>query len=305
MVNSTALPTSRTMLLVALAMLAFAGNSLLCRVALGHTRIDATSFTSIRLLSGAAVLWLLTRHRRDDRRGKAARLGGSWGSALALLAYALAFSLAYARLTAATGALVLFGAVQLTMIGVGVGRGERLQRLQAAGLAVALVGLVALLLPGLSAPPLASALLMAIAGVAWGIYSLRGAGPRDAAGHDAARPDPLGATAGNFLRTVPMALLASLAASAWLMPDLRGSLYAVASGAVTSGIGYAIWYAALPRLGAVRASVVQLSVPVIAAVGGVALLDESMSLRLTMCSLAILGGVALVIAGRGARRIRQ
>lgn len=274
-------------------MLAFAGNSLLCRLALGHMAIDATSFTSIRLLSGAVVLWLLARRRTSSG---ASAGGGSWGSAVALFGYAFAFSLAYTQLSAATGALVLFGTVQMTMIGVGLWRGERLHPLQVAGLAVSLAGLVALLLPGLTAPPLASALLMAGAGVAWGIYSLRGRGVAD----------PLAATAGNFMRAVPMAALSSLVAIAWLAPDSppdsAGMLYAVASGALASGIGYAVWYAVLPQLSAVRASAVQLSVPVIAAVGGVLLLHETMSLRLALCSLAVLGGVALVILARDVRQ---
>ena len=273
----------------ALAMVAFAGNSLLCRLALGHTGIDAASFTSIRLLSGALALWLLVR-----LRGAAVSNAGSWASALALFVYAIAFSLAYTQLTAATGALLLFGTVQLTMIGTGLWRGERLRPLQVVGLLASLAGLLALLLPGLSSPPLAGALLMAAAGVAWGIYSLRGRGTADATA----------ATAGNFLRAVPMGLAVTALALTGAMPslqvalDLRGVMYAVASGAIASGLGYAVWYTVLPRLTALRASVIQLSVPVIAAIGGSVLIGEPLTLRLALCSLAILGGVALVIATR-------
>ena len=247
---------TRTLVYTALAMLAFAGNSLLCRVALKHTSLDAASFTSIRLVSGALVLCLLVRMRRPGTP-----VGGNWLSAGALFAYAAGFSFAYLRLSAATGALLLFGAVQATMIGHGVWAGERLRSLQWAGLLVTLGGLVGLLLPGLSAPPLPSALLMLGAGVAWGVYSLRGKGAGD----------PLAVTAGNFLRVAPMALALSLLLYPSISPDPAGLLYAVASGALTSGIGYAIWYSALPKLPSTAAATVQLSVPVLAALGGIAL----------------------------------
>jgi drug/metabolite transporter (DMT)-like permease len=272
--------------LSALAMLAFAGNSLLCRLALVHTPIDVASFTGIRLLAGALTLWMLVKMRaagtakfgQDDA-------GGSWISAFALFAYAAAFSLAYTQLTAATGALLLFGSVQATMIGVGLWRGERMAPLQVAGLCLAVAGLGALLLPGLSAPPLAGALLMIAAGAAWGVYSLRGRRARD----------PLATTAGNFLRTLPFAALLGVLMIGRLTPDATGAGYAIASGALTSGIGYAIWYAALPHLGALRAAVLQLSVPVIAAAGGLLLIGEPITLRFVLCSIAILGGVLVVI----------
>src|SRR5688500_400167 len=212
-------------------MLAFAGNSLLCRLALKHTAIDPASFTTIRLLSGAVVLWLIVQLRADH----AAAGRGSWGSALALVAYAACFSFAYVELSAAAGALLLFGAVQATMIGTGLWRGERLVAAQWAGLAVALAGLVGLLLPGLSAPPWGGSLLMLAAGVAWGIYSLRG----KAAG------DPTRVTAGNFMLAVPFALALSVATWRSAMPDPAGAAYAMASGALASGLGYAIWYTAL------------------------------------------------------------
>ena len=271
---------TRTLVYTALAMLAFAGNSLLCRVALKHTSLDAASFTSIRLVSGALVLCLLVRMRRPGTP-----VGGNWLSAGALFAYAAGFSFAYLRLSAATGALLLFGAVQATMIGHGVWAGERLRSLQWAGLLVTLGGLVGLLLPGLSAPPLPSALLMLGAGVAWGVYSLRGKGAGD----------PLAVTAGNFLRAAPMALALSLLLYPSISPDPAGLLYAVASGALTSGIGYAIWYSALPKLPSTAAATVQLSVPVLAALGGIVFLGETASLRLLLASVAVLGGIALVI----------
>jgi drug/metabolite transporter (DMT)-like permease len=269
--------------LTVLAMIAFAGNSLLCRLALQHTRIDAASFTTIRIVSGALALWLIVRMRGGMGNGR-----GSWPSALALFVYAAGFSYAYISLPAATGALLLFGAVQASMIGYGVWSGERLAMRQSLGLVCAFCGLVALLLPGLSAPPLLGAGLMLAAGVAWGIYSLRGKGAGD----------PTRVTAGNFLRAVPMAAGLSLIALPWNSLDGAGVGYAVASGALASGVGYAIWYAALRGLTATSAATVQLSVPVITAVGGVVFLGEAISLRLLIASTAILGGIALVIAGR-------
>ena len=271
---------ARTLALTALAMLAFASNSLLCRLALKDTAIDAASFTSIRLAAGAVMLWLLVRATRGAQVGS-----GNWRSAFALFAYAAGFSFAYVNLPAATGALLLFGAVQATMIGHGLWAGERLRRLQLAGLVLALGGLVGLMLPGLSAPPLLGSLLMLGAGVAWGIYSLRGKGAGD----------PTRVTAGNFLRAVPIAAVLSLLMLGSATLDAAGVGYAVASGALASGLGYAVWYTALPALNSTKAATVQLSVPVIAAVGGILFLGESVTLRLALASVAILGGIALVI----------
>ena len=273
----------RIFALTLLAMLAFAGNSLLCRIALSHTSIDAATFTTVRLASGALMLVLLARPWRKSPAGK-----GNWLSALALFAYAAGFSLAYLSLTAATGALLLFGAVQATMVGHGLCKGERLCAAQLAGMALAAGGLLGLLLPGLQAPPLQEALLMLGAGVAWGVYSLRGRGAGD----------PLRVTAGNFLRAAPIAVLLSVATAGSLSPDPLGIAYAVASGALASGIGYALWYSALPSLSATGAATVQLSVPIIAAIGGIVFLDEAASLRLLLAATAILGGIALVILGR-------
>jgi drug/metabolite transporter (DMT)-like permease len=275
--------------LTAAALIGFAANSILCRLALGTHEIDAASFTGIRLLSGAVALAILAWATRPPGE---ARVGGSWASAAALFAYAAAFSYAYLRLEAGAGALILFGAVQVTMIGWGWLRGERPGHLEWIGLAVALVGLVALTLPGLAAPDPAGAGLMALAGVAWGVYSLRGrSGPR-----------ALAATAGNFARSLPLAIALVVAAAASLQISFKGALLAAISGSLASGVGYSLWYAALPGLAATRAAVVQLAVPVLAAVGGVALLGESPSLRLAGAGLAILGGVALTLRGRAAFR---
>lgn len=267
-------------------MLAFAGNSLLCRAALANHHIDASSFTAIRLVSGAMVLWLILQLRGGARGGK-----GSWLSAVALFVYAAGFSYAYLNLPAATGALLLFGAVQASMIGYGIRAGERLQRLQFVGLVLALAGLVGLLLPGATTPPLIGSVLMLAAGVAWGIYSLRGRGSGN----------PLAVTAGNFLRTVPLAIVLSAVTVRGISMDASGFWYALASGALTSGLGYAIWYAVLPALQATSAATVQLSVPVIAALGGVLLLGEDVGLRLVLASVAILGGIALVIIRKPVR----
>ena len=281
---STGTPATRTLALTALAMAAFAGNSLLCRLALQHTAIDPASFTAVRLVSGALVLWALVRWR-DGRQTSAA---GDWASAMALFVYAAAFSFAYLSLSAGTGALLLFGAVQATMLGWGLWRGQRLSRGQAAGLTVAMGGLVALLLPGVTAPPVVGALLMIAAGGAWGVYSLRGRGAGD----------PTAVTAGNFLRAGVLALVLGLAGLPWASLDATGLLWALCSGALTSGLGYAVWYAALKGLHPTSSASVQLSVPVLTALGGVAFLSEPVTLRLALCSLAILGGIAWVIAGQ-------
>ncbi len=273
----------RLFLLTCLALLAFAGNSLLCRIALGPVGMDAASFTAIRLLSGALVLAVVLKLRGGSSAGK-----GNWPSALALFAYAAAFSFAYLSLTAATGALLLFGAVQASMIGHGLWTGERFKTVQWIGLLLAVAGLLGLLLPGLSAPPLMGSLLMLAAGVAWAVYSLRGRGAGD----------PTMVTAGNFLRAAPIGLLLVLMFQTGLSLDARGVAYAIASGALASGLGYVAWYTVLPWLPATHAATVQLFVPVIAAVGGILLLGETPSLRLVIAAIAILGGIALVIGWR-------
>jgi drug/metabolite transporter (DMT)-like permease len=261
-------------------MIAFASNSLLCRAALTHTSIDAATFTSVRILSGAVVLWLILK-----MRGAIWKTAGTWTSAIALFVYAAAFSFAYNTLSAGTGALLLFGAVQAAMIFWGLRKGERLRAIQIAGLIVAMIGLVVLVFPGLSAPPLGGSILMLGAGVAWGIYSLRGKG----------ETKPVNATAGNFVRALPFAAFVSLTLLPWARLDRDGVLYAVVSGAITSGFGYVIWYSALPGLKASSAATVQLSVPVLAATGGILLLSEPITLRYLLASVAVLSGIALVV----------
>lgn len=277
---------AKLIVLTALAMVAFAGNSLLCRLALKTTAIDPASFTLIRLASGALALWvILWFHSSSTPRKGKGRVSGDWLSAGALFIYAAAFSFSYTHVSAGVGALLLFGAVQATMIGYGVAKGERLSKLQLLGLVTACAGLVFLLLPGLTAPPLQSALLMLASGAAWGVYSLRG---RQAA-------DATHATAGNFLRAAGLALLASLLIPSTLYFANSGIYYAGLSGALTSGVGYAIWYSVVPRLSVTVAATVQLTVPVLASMGGIAWLSESLSVRILIAFIAILGGVALTI----------
>jgi drug/metabolite transporter (DMT)-like permease len=274
------MPRQQIFIFTLLAMLAFAGNSLLCRVALKHTTIDAASFTTVRMIAGALTLWLIV----SLRDGVTAR-AGNWPSALALFAYAAAFSFAYIKLPAAVGALLLFGSVQTTMISYGLVKGERMALSQTLGFIVACCGLVALLLPGLSAPPLTEATLMIAAGIAWGVYSLRGKGSGDATQ----------VTAGNFLRASLFSIMLSVLMFTRASLDSAGMIYAILSGALTSGVGYALWYTALPHLRATSAATIQLSVPVIAAAGGIIFLAEPITLRFFISSIAILGGVAMVV----------
>jgi drug/metabolite transporter (DMT)-like permease len=270
-----------TAILTLIAMLAFAANSLLCRMALGDGLIDAASFTLIRVFSGAVTLSLILLPRW--------RASGftpvDWRAVAMLFTYMAFFSFAYLSLSAGTGALLLFGAVQLTMFAVALRSGERFPLASWAGLALAVSGLVYLVSPGVTAPDPVGAVLMIVAGIAWGVYSLLG---KNAA-------DPLEATAGNFVFSVPMAVLVSLAFKAEFDISMAGASLAIASGAVASGLGYVIWYAALKGLQATRAATVQLSVPVIAAIGGVILLSEKVTFRLVLASVVTLGGIALVL----------
>jgi drug/metabolite transporter (DMT)-like permease len=273
----------RTFACTAFALVAFAANSVLCRLALDNSTIDPASFSTIRLVSGAAVLWLISRAR--DRKAVNA---GDWVSAALLFLYAAPFAFAYVTLTTGTGALILFGSVQTSMILAALRSGERLHGNELLGLLLGLGGLVYLVFPGLSAPtPLGSA-LMAGAGVSWGLYSLRGR--RSSA--------PLAATANNFVRSVPLTVAMSLILLPSARLSLRGSALALLSGTLTSGIGYAVWYAALRGLATRHASIVQLSVPVLAAMGGVLFLSEPISLRLLLSACMILGGVGLAVLGR-------
>ncbi len=268
-------------------MLAFAANSLLCRLALQHPTIDPASFGAVRLAAGAITLALIVRLRRPP----AAPARGDWLAATMLFGYVAFFSFAYLSLSAGTGAVILFGAVQLTMFGAGLYGGERFGAAAWTGLALALVGFVVLVAPGVTAPPLLGAVSMGLAGVAWGIYSLRGRGVTD----------PIGATAGNFVRAAPLALALALALIGQAHADATGLALAVVSGAVTSGLGYVVWYAALAGLSSLRAATVQLSVPVLAAFAGVLFLDEAITPRLALASLALLGGIALVLTSQGRR----
>jgi drug/metabolite transporter (DMT)-like permease len=312
--------SAQLFILTLLAMMAFAGNSLLCRLALKQTGIDPASFTFIRMLSGAVALWLIIQTRRRlivertasplvessshsspithhlSPRRTTLFIGGNWPSALALFAYAAAFSFAYNTLAAGTGALLLFGAVQATMILWSLRKGERLRLIQFVGLVLATTGLVLLVFPGLSAPPIGGSILMLGAGVAWGIYSLRGK----------AEKNPVNATAGNFLRAVPFAVAVSIIMISQARLDRVGTIYAVISGAITSGLGYVIWYRVLSdsmpvRLRPASAATVQLSVPVLAATGGILLLGEPITLRYVLASVAVLGGIALVVASASGR----
>ncbi len=279
-----------TLFLTSIAMVAFAANSLLARAALAGGAIDATSFTALRLISGALALLLLLACQSG--RSVLRHPPGNWPSAFALFAYALAFSLAYLRLGAATGALILFASVQGTMIFWSVSQKNHPTSVEMAGLAIAFAAFVYLLLPGLDTPDLTGSLLMIIAGVAWGVYSLRGRGATN----------PLAQTTGNFARAA-LVCIPLLAASA-AIPVLPGHVtpfgvgLAGVSGIVTSGLGYAIWYRALPGLTTAQAATVQLTVPIIAALGAVAFLAETLTLRLVIASLCILGGVALAILSR-------
>ncbi|WP_148863631.1 DMT family transporter [Marinobacter fonticola] len=275
----------RVVSLTILAMLAFAANSVFGRMALDSGTIDAASFTFIRLLSGAIMLWLLVRFRvKGPKTGNR----GSWFSGAMLFLYAICFSYAYLSLDTGTGALILFGLVQLTMIGWGLITGERPSAMQWAGTAMAVGGLIYLLSPGVTAPSLSGALLMAVAGMAWGVYSLRGRGVSQ----------PLVVSADNFLRSAPMALVALLLAMPFWKVGMQGVVLAVLSGALASAIGYAIWYTVLPSLTTTGAASVQLSVPVIAAVFGLVLIAEPVTARLVIASIVILGGIGLVILAR-------
>ncbi len=281
---------ARLFYLVVLAMVAFAGNSILCRLALKETTIDAVTFTFIRVCSGAIVLTGIAFLRRAKLRH-----AGSWPSAIALFIYAAAFSFAYVSLSAGTGALLLFAAVQATMILWCWRRGERLRVRQFVGLAIASAGLVLLVLPGVSAPPVIGSVLMLIAGIAWGTYSLRGK----------TGGDPVIATAGNFLRAVPSAAVLFIAFYPSERMDCLGVFYASISGGIASGLGYVVWYAALPALKAASAATVQLSVPVNAATGGIILLGEPLTARFICASVAVLGGIGLVIMPAQEGRLRR
>lgn len=267
----------------AAALVAFAGNSLLTRLALGAASIDASTFVVLRLVAGAGSLLVIDGLTGSGWR----RPGGSWSSSVALFLYAVPFTFAYVALSAGTGALILFAAVQITMMIAALAGGARPHALQWAGLALAAGGLVHLVRPGLAAPPFAAAAAMAGAGVSWGVYSLRGGGSTD----------PLHDTTGNFVRAAPMAVVLGLAIPVARHISARGVWLALASGAVTSGIGYVIWYAVVKELGRFRAAIVQLAVPLLAACGGVVLLGEPFTVRIGVASVLIVGGVTTAVLG--------
>ncbi|MCD9184801.1 MAG: DMT family transporter [Pyrinomonadaceae bacterium] len=267
------------------ALVCFALNSILCRLALKTDEIDAASFTAIRLVAGAVMLFFINFFTsRDKSRFKS----GNWSSAFYLFLYAICFSFAYVSLTTGNGALVLFGTVQFTLIAAALYKGERPHRLEWFGFVLAFGGLIYLILPGLSAPPLLSSVLMFSAGVAWGFYTLNGRNSTN----------PIADTAGNFLRSVPFAVPVLLLFLPQTHLSSKGILLAVLSGAVASGIGYVAWYAILKFHTATRAGILQISVPALAALGGVLFLGENLSFRLISASCLILGGVALAIFGR-------
>jgi drug/metabolite transporter (DMT)-like permease len=275
---------NRALLCTAAALCAFAGNSLLTRLALGRMTIDAATFATVRLAAGAGILLLVT----GVRQGRAFRLSGSWLSATVLFLYAVPFSYAYVSLTAGTGALILIGSVQVTMMLAGLVSGERPHVLQWLGLSFALAGLVYLVLPGLAAPSLLGSISMALAGIAWGFYSLRG---RSA-------PSPLEQTTSNFVRALPLVIIVGVLSRSHLHADPTGILLALACGALTSGLGYVLWYVAVKGLTATRAAVVQLPVPILAGAGGAIFLGEAISRRLLLSALVVLSGIALSLIAR-------
>lgn len=271
--------------LTVLALVAFAGNSVLCRLALADSSIDAASFTTVRLVSGAIALLIILG---VTNRGTRPASYGSWMSAVMLFLYAACFSFAYISLDTGIGALILFGMVQATMIAGALMAGDRPTVAEWIGWLLAVGGFVYLVSPGLTAPSPGGSALMAIAGIAWGIYSLRGRNESFA----------LAGTTYNFVRSVPLVLIVSAFSLQDLHLTTNGVVLAILSGTITSGVGYAVWYTALQSISSMQAAMVQLSVPVLAAAGGILLLSESISLRLFVSSLLILGGIFLAIFGK-------
>jgi drug/metabolite transporter (DMT)-like permease len=285
MASSAHQPILKTLVATLLALIAFAANSVLCRLALGGGSIDAATFTSIRLLSGALTLAVILGVAKSESEP---RSRGSWFSSAMLFLYAITFSYAYLTLDTGTGALILFGSVQITMIVLSLLSGNRLHITEWLGVSAAFLGFVYLVMPGVSAPSIVGFVLMTVAGIAWGVYTLRGRGSAD----------PLADTAYNFLRTIPIVAVLVAATLFSARYSVEGMVWAVLSGALASGVGYTIWYTALGGLSATQAAVVQLSVPVIAAFGGVLFVSEAITLRLVVAGVLILGGILLVVLGR-------
>jgi len=275
----------RIILITFLSLLAFAANSLITRFALEETSIDETSFILLRLVSGALFLWLYLRFKSNNKAYKA----GTWLAALALFIYAVSFTYGYGLIAAGTGALLLFGSVQITMTIAAYRTGERLNAIQLIGFLLALCGLAILMLPGITAPSFIGAILMCISGVAWSIYTLEGRGAKN----------PEASTAGNFIKAAPMAIIlwfsVYLSTNDTINLATNGIIYALISGIVTSAIGYIVWYSVLPELKATQAAIVQLSVPLLVTITGVILLNESISLRIILACIAILSGTILVL----------
>ncbi|WP_246132648.1 DMT family transporter [Devosia ginsengisoli] len=269
-------------ILTIIAMLAFAANSVLARLALSGGGIDPLSYTGMRLVSGAAVLAVLVFFRRQRGAGKGM---GSWSGAVALLLYAVAFSIAYVMVGAGPGALILFASVQMGMLAWAVFKGERPGLLEWLGITIAFFALAYLVSPGLVAPSLSGAVLMVVAGLSWAAYSLLGKGSLS----------PLADTAGNFIRCLPVGILLIVIGMLVFKPNMAGVVYAVASGAIASGLGYTIWYSVLPQLSRSRAALVQLTVPSITAFGGVVFINEVLTARLVIATIGVVGGVALAI----------
>jgi drug/metabolite transporter (DMT)-like permease len=275
----------KTLISTSLALIAFAANSVLCRLALGGGTIDAAGFTCVRLVSGALVLWALLAFNQSQKRS---RTRGSWSAAFMLFVYAVTFSFAYLTLNTGTGALILFGSVQMTMILMSIRWGNRLIWIEWVGVITAFSGLVYLVLPGVTAPSFSGFSLMTLAGIAWGLYTLKGRGSTH----------PLSDTSYNFLRSLPFVIILGLFFFPQMHLSIQGIILAAISGGITSGMGYTLWYMALRGLSATQAAVVQLSVPVIAGFGGVVFVSEVISLRLTLSALLTLGGILMVILGR-------
>ena len=276
---------AKTIILTGLALIAFAANSVLCRLALGNEAIDAASFTVVRLLSGVIVLFLIIRFTQKNTESST---NGSWAASLMLFLYAITFSYAYISLDTGTGALILFGSVQITMILLSLVSGTRLHYTEWVGVIIAFTGFVYLILPGVTTPSVVGFLLMAAAGIAWGIYTLKGRGSQN----------PLMDTAYNFFRTIPLVILLTIITISHANYSSEGVLLALLSGGITSGIGYTIWYIALGGLSVTQAAVLQLLVPVIAALGGVIFVSEAITERLTISAAMVLGGILIVVLGK-------
>jgi drug/metabolite transporter (DMT)-like permease len=291
--NQQGIGPLRVAALVTVAMLAFAANSILARLALGTGSMSPASFAGVRLMSGALTLAALLYLHRRRNGGPTAEINGSWRGAAALSGYALTFALAYVMLGASTGALILFASVQIGMLAWAILKGDRPGLLEWLGFGIAFGALVFLVAPGLVAPPLLGTVLMVIAGLCWAAYSLLGQGSRA----------PLADTAGNFIRCLPIAVVLWLAGEV-VHASTAGVVLAIISGVVASGMGYAIWYTALPTLTRTGAAFVQLTVPPIAAAGGVLFIGEQLTGRLLLSSAGILGGVALALLAANRRKIR-